>query len=67
MPKMNISVPGIAQPLAAYTAAVRAGHLEFAAGQVVSDFKRGVAAEILAASASTRTATRRSSPTWSRS
>ena len=45
MPKMNVSVPGIPQPLAAYTPAVRAGNLVFAAGQLASDFKQGVAAE----------------------
>jgi enamine deaminase RidA (YjgF/YER057c/UK114 family) len=43
--RVNISVPGIPQPLAHYTPAVRAGHLVFAAGQVASDFKQGVAAE----------------------
>ncbi|OLD39913.1 MAG: hypothetical protein AUI57_01430 [Candidatus Rokubacteria bacterium 13_1_40CM_2_68_8] len=42
---MNISVPGIPRPLANYTAAARAGSLVFAAGQLASDFKGGVAAE----------------------
>ncbi|HEY7564545.1 MAG TPA: RidA family protein [Acidimicrobiia bacterium] len=42
---MNIPVPGIPQPLANYTPAVRAGHLVFTAGQLASDFKNGVAAE----------------------
>jgi reactive intermediate/imine deaminase len=43
--RVNVSVPGIPQPLANYTPAVRAGHLVFAAGQVASDFKHGVAPE----------------------
>src|SRR5438128_967671 len=42
---MNVSVPGIPQPLAFYTPAARAGNLVFAAGQLASDFKHGVAAE----------------------
>ena len=45
MPRVNISVPGIPQPLAFYTPAARAGNLVFAAGQLASDFKHGVAAE----------------------
>src|SRR5215467_16137713 len=40
---MNVSVPGIPQPLAFYTPAARAGNLVFAAGQLASDFKHGVA------------------------
>src|SRR5207245_7664036 len=42
---MNVSVPGIPQPLAFYTPAARAGNLVFAAGQLASDFKHGVAPE----------------------
>src|SRR5437899_5588129 len=42
---MNVSVPGIPQPLAFYTPATRAGNLVFAAGQLASDFNEGVAAE----------------------
>jgi enamine deaminase RidA (YjgF/YER057c/UK114 family) len=45
VPRVNISVPGIPQPLANYTPAVRAGNLVFAAGQLASDFKQGVAVE----------------------
>jgi len=45
MPRVDISVPGIPQPLAHYTPAARAGHLVFAAGQLASDFNGGVAAE----------------------
>ena len=45
MPRVDIPVPGIPQPLAHYTPAARAGHLVFAAGQLASDFKGGVAAE----------------------
>ena len=45
MPRVDISVPGIPQPLAHYTPAVRAGHLVFTAGQLASDFKNGVATE----------------------
>ena len=45
MPRVNISVPDIPRPLANYTAAARAGSLVFAAGQLASDFKGGVAAE----------------------
>ncbi len=43
MPRVDVSVPGIPQPLANYTPAARAGHLVFAAGQLASDFKQGVA------------------------
>src|SRR5512145_2144112 len=45
VPRVNISVPGIPQPLANYTPAARAGDLVFAAGQLASDFKAGIAAE----------------------
>lgn len=45
MPRLDIRVPGIPQPLANYTPAVRAGDLVFAAGQLASDFKHGVAPE----------------------
>ena len=45
MPRVNIAVPDIPQPLANYTPAVRAGHLVFAAGQLASDFTHGVAVE----------------------
>src|SRR5262249_33475779 len=45
VPRMNVSVPGIPQPLAFYTPAARAGNLVFAAGQPASDFKHGVAPE----------------------
>jgi enamine deaminase RidA (YjgF/YER057c/UK114 family) len=45
VPRVDIAVPGIPQPLAAYTPAARAGHLVFAAGQLASDLKHGVAAE----------------------
>ncbi len=45
VPRVNISVPGIPQPLANYTPAARAGNLVFAAGQLASDFNKGVAAE----------------------
>src|SRR5204863_72705 len=38
-----ISVPDIPKPLAHYTPAVRTGDLVFAAGQLASDFKHGVA------------------------
>ena len=41
MPRVDIPVPGIPQPLAHYTPAARAGHLVFAAGQLASDFKGG--------------------------
>ena len=42
---MNVSVPDIPKPLAFSTPAARTGHLVFAAGQLASDFKQGVAAE----------------------
>jgi enamine deaminase RidA (YjgF/YER057c/UK114 family) len=45
MARADVSVPGIPQPLASYTPAARAGHLVFAAGQLASDFKTGVAPE----------------------
>ena len=45
VPRVNIAVPDIPKPLANYTPAVRAGHLVFAAGQLASDFKHGVAPE----------------------
>jgi enamine deaminase RidA (YjgF/YER057c/UK114 family) len=45
VPRANVSVPGIPQPLANYTPAARVGHLVFAAGQLASDFKTGVAPE----------------------
>jgi enamine deaminase RidA (YjgF/YER057c/UK114 family) len=45
LPRVDIAVPDIPQPLANYTPAARAGHLVFAAGQLASDFKHGVAAE----------------------
>ena len=45
MPRTDIRVSGIPQPLANYTPAVRAGDLVFAAGQLASDFKQGVAPE----------------------
>ena len=45
MPRVDIAVPGIPQPLANYTPAARAGHLVFAAGQLASDFKTGVPRE----------------------
>ena len=45
MKKENIAVPDIPKPLAHYTPAVRAGGLVFAAGQLASDFKHGVAPE----------------------
>jgi enamine deaminase RidA (YjgF/YER057c/UK114 family) len=43
MPRVDVAVPDIPQPLAHYTPAARAGHLVFAAGQLASDFKTGVA------------------------
>ena len=43
MARADIAVPGIPQPLAHYTPAVRAGHLVFATGQLASDFTTGVA------------------------
>jgi enamine deaminase RidA (YjgF/YER057c/UK114 family) len=45
VPRIDIPVPGIPQPLASYTAATRAGDLVFAAGHLASDFKQGVAPE----------------------
>src|SRR5262249_45300594 len=45
VPRIDIAVPGIPQPLASYTAATRAGDLVFAAGHLASDFKQGVAPE----------------------
>jgi enamine deaminase RidA (YjgF/YER057c/UK114 family) len=45
MKKENITVPDIPKPLAHYTPAVRMGGLVFAAGQLASDFKHGVAPE----------------------
>src|SRR5437879_6794748 len=42
---MTVSVPVIPNPLPFYTAAARAGNLVFAAGQLASDFKHGVAPE----------------------
>jgi enamine deaminase RidA (YjgF/YER057c/UK114 family) len=45
MPRVDVAVPDIPQPLAHYAPAARTGHLVFAAGQLASDFKGGVAAE----------------------
>src|SRR2546425_7511655 len=45
MPRIDVAVPGIPQPLASYTPATRAGDLVFAAGHLASDFKHGVAPE----------------------
>ncbi len=45
MPKENIDVLDIPRPLAHYTPAVRTGGLVFAAGQLASDFRHGVAPE----------------------
>ena len=45
MPRVDIAVAGIPQPLASYTAATRAGNLVFAAGHLASDFKQGVVPE----------------------
>src|SRR5207247_2780440 len=42
---MNVSVPATPQPLAFHTPAARAGNRIFAAGQLASDFKHGVAPE----------------------
>ncbi len=42
---MNVVVPDIPKPLAFYTPAARTDHLVFAAGQLASDFKQGVAPE----------------------
>ncbi len=43
MPRVDIAVSDIPRPLAHYTPAARAGDLVFAAGQLASDFKTGVA------------------------
>ncbi len=43
VPRIDVPVPGIPQPLASYTPATRAGDLVFAAGHLASDFKQGVA------------------------
>src|SRR5438876_664024 len=45
MPRIDVAVPHIPQPLASYTPAARAGDLVFAAGHLASDFKQGVAPE----------------------
>ena len=45
MKKEKIDVPDIPKPLAHYTPAVRTGNVVFAAGQLASDFKHGVAPE----------------------
>jgi len=45
LPRVDIPVPGIPQPLASYTPATRAGDLVFAAGHLASDFRQGVAPE----------------------
>ena len=45
MPKERIDVSDIPKPLAHYTPAVRTGSLVFAAGQIASDFRHGVAPE----------------------
>jgi len=45
VPRIDVAVPGIPQPLATYTPATRAGDLVFAAGHLASDFKQGVAPE----------------------
>src|SRR2546425_13358636 len=45
MPRIDVAVPYIPQPLASYTPATRAGDLVFAAGHLASDFKHGVAPE----------------------
>src|SRR5882724_11174009 len=45
MPRIDVAVPNIPQPLASYTPAARAGDLVFAAGHLASDFKQGVAPE----------------------
>jgi len=45
MPRIDVAVPYIPQPLASYTPAARAGDLVFAAGHLASDFKQGVAPE----------------------
>src|SRR5438128_1773431 len=45
MPRIDVAVPYIPQPLASYTPAARAGDLVFATGHLASDFKQGVAPE----------------------
>jgi reactive intermediate/imine deaminase len=45
VPRIDVNVPDIPRPLAHYTPAARAGQLVFAAGQLASDFKLGVAPE----------------------
>src|SRR2546430_15960926 len=45
MPRIDVAVPYIPQPLASYTPAARAGDLVFAAGHLASDFQQGVAPE----------------------
>jgi enamine deaminase RidA (YjgF/YER057c/UK114 family) len=45
VPRIDVPVPGIPQPLASYTPATRAGDLVFAAGHLASDFEQGVAPE----------------------
>src|SRR5438445_8440049 len=45
MPRIDVAVPYIPQPLASYTPAARAGDLVFAAGQLASEFKRGLPRE----------------------
>src|SRR3989442_10008920 len=45
MPRIDVAVPYIPQPLASYTPAARAGDLVFAAGHLASDFKQGVPPE----------------------
>ena len=38
VPRTDVAVPDIPQPLASYTPAARAGDLVFAAGHLASDF-----------------------------
>ena len=45
MPRVDIAVADIPRPLAHYTPAARVGDLVFAAGQLASDFRTGVAPE----------------------
>jgi enamine deaminase RidA (YjgF/YER057c/UK114 family) len=45
VPRLDIAVSDIPRPLAHYTPAARAGDLVFAAGQLASDFRTGVAPE----------------------
>src|SRR5436309_3472404 len=45
MPRIDVAVPYIPQPLASYTPAARAGDLVFAAGHLASDFTIGIAPE----------------------